>query len=390
MSLGSNGILQSVGAENKCESKGKEYQDMKGKRFLALALSTAMVLGCSATAFAADKSGAGEGSGEVQYLAEDDIFDVVLPTDAGTAFDYLLDPNGLIAATGGDRYSGKIFDDGKTVYFLHAAKVDGTVGGTAGTANCDYTATSDEIKVTNKSTEAVDLTVTAKIAEADGVKMDADGTFATNGGNLYLALVGNDGTNDTTKALTTAGVELQANIAADANAYEVKWDATGDTGKYVKALTTAAQVADYAGFKSYTFKLTGSCKANDDALSALKENPPKIDLTWSVKDFTATDAEPAISSVGEFDKANPVDVVISFSLGTGAKAIEADGVALMFGASKATVLPAKYTADISAGTVSIDKSAGFLVNATADIPIYLSLTKDGTEVKELSGTITIK
>lgn len=263
---------------------------MKGKQILALTLSAAMVVGSSLTVFAEDQKGSDQGTGEIQYVETGDVFNVVLPTDAGTTFDYLLDPDGLIAKTGGSRYSGKTFDDGKTVYFLHASKVDGTIGGTAGTSNCDYSDTSDEIKVINKSTGAVDLTVTAKIAEADGVKMDADGTFnGAEAGNLYLALVGNNGTADEKKAIDTAGVELTANIEADNNAYETAWEVDSEDatkGKYVKKLTTAAQAADYTGFKTYTFKLTGACKANDTALTALKENAPKIDLTWSVKDFT--------------------------------------------------------------------------------------------------------
>lgn len=358
---------------------------MKGKRFLALTLSAAMVVGSSLTVFAADQKGADEGTGEVQYVEKSDVFAVVLPTDAGTTFDYLLDPDGLIGKTGGTRYAGKTFDDNKTVYFLHAAKVDGTVGGTSGTANCDYTDTSDVITVTNKSTQAVDLTVTAKIAAADGVKMAASSTL-TGDENLYLAIIGkNDTAADETKALTTEGVTLTGAIAADPNAYEVTWK----DGKYEKALRTNESETPFA-FKSYTFKLTGACKANDAALTALKENPPKIDLTWSVKDFTVVDADPAISSVGEFEKAAPADVVISFDLGAGAKAVDADGVALAYGTDKTAVNTAKYRVDMSAKTVTIDQSAGFLNNAVADIPIYVTLTKDGAAVKELNGTITVK
>lgn len=298
---------------------------MKGKKLLALALSASMVAGSNMMALAADQKGEDEGTGEVQYVATSDVFSVVLPTEAGTTFDYLLDPDGLIKATSGSRYNGKVFDDDKTLYFLHASKVDGTVGGTAGTANCDYTDTSDEITVINKSTGAVDLTVTAKIAAADGVKMAATADMTGDGENLYMALVGNDGAADDTKAITTEGVELTASIAPDANAYEVKWiPGTGDeAGKYEKSLTTAAQASDYTGFKSYTFKLTGACKANDTALTALKENPPKIDLTWSVKDFTDTDAAPSIATRTYTLPATAQAMDIPVSLGAGTLAAQA-------------------------------------------------------------------
>lgn len=269
---------------------------MRRKRLIALVLSAAMVAGNSAVAFAADMEGGEQGKGEVQYVATSDVFSVVLPTEkaSGTAstFDYLLDPDGLIAATKTQtdkRYTGE-FEDGKTLYFKHAAQVNGK----------DYTDTSDELKVINKSTQGVVLTVTAKVAAADGVTMDADGTFsaAAGAGNLYLALVGkvSGETNDTIKALTADGVTASVTIPADENAYAVTWNATAK--QYEKALTSAAAAAGYSGFKDYTFKLTGACKANDASLLALKENPPKIDLTWSVKDFTVTGPQITVSASG--------------------------------------------------------------------------------------------
>lgn len=259
---------------------------MKSKKLLALALSASMVMGSGVVAFAADEEGAATGNGTVEYVAQSDVFSVVLPTSAGTTFDYILDPDGLITQTSGSKYTGKTFAKDDTVYFLHAEKVSGTaIGETSpGTDNLDYTATSDAIKVVNKSTQQVTLKVDAKIASATGVVMATADTMSGTGENLYMALVGNDGTTDTTKALTTAGVQLTANIGADATAYETTYDAAAK--EYKKTLTAAAQAADYAGFKSYTFKLTGKAKAKDAALLALKENPPKIDLTWSVEDFT--------------------------------------------------------------------------------------------------------
>ena len=44
---------------------------------------------------------------------------------------------------------------------------------------------------------------------------------------------------------------------------------------------------------------------------------------------------------------------------------------------------------MDAKTVTIDKSAGFLTGASADVPIYVILTKDGNNVKELAGTIGV-
>lgn len=267
------------------------------KKLLAVALSVSMIMGSGAVALAADQEGMATGTGTVEYMKQTDVFSVVLPTSAGTTFDYILDPDGLIAATSGSKYTDKKFAKDDTVYFLHAEKVDGTEIGaeSAGTANLDYTSTSDEIKVVNKSTQNVTLKVNAKIAEATGITMATSDGLSGEGENLYIALIGrgSDDTTDTTKPLTTSGVNLDVTINADPNAYETTYDSQAN--EYKRTLTAAAQASDYNGFKSYTFKLTGKAKANDAALLALKENPPKIDLIWSVADFTEV-GKPSIAT----------------------------------------------------------------------------------------------
>ena len=285
---------------------------MNYKKLLAASLAATMVLGNAVVAFAENQEGGSTGEGETQYVEENDVFDVVFPTtaDNATTFNYWLDPDGLIKTTSGDRYTGKAFDDDKTVYFLRSTKVDGTIGGTAGTANCDYTDKSDEIKVVNKSTQAVDLKVTAKVTPVDGIKMATNNTFPASGEGasgtstdteLYLALLGTDGTTPTEKAITAEGVELTANIAEDPDAYTVKWvAATGDEpGHYKRELTDEAKAADYDGFQYYSFQLTGKCNTGDDVdWSGLKENAPKVDLVWSVEDFTVTGPQMTATSGG--------------------------------------------------------------------------------------------
>ena len=270
------------------------------KKILAVTLAGAMLLGNSAMAFAADEGGNASGEGEVQYIAKADVFSVVLPTVAedATTFDYLLDPDGLISKTNGDRYSGKAFDDGKTVYFLRSSKVDGTVGGTAGTGNCDYTDKSDEIKAVNKSTQNVVLSVKATLEPVDGIIMKEDKTFSEAKTELYLALVGTDGTTPTEKAITDkAATELTATIPADPKAYTVKWNPTDK--QYEKVLTDEAQKADYTGFKSYSFQLTGACNTTEGVnWGELKDKAPKVNLVWSVKDFTITGPQVSIGTDG--------------------------------------------------------------------------------------------
>lgn len=266
------------------------------KKVLAVSLAASMALGSSVVALAEDKEAGASGSGNLEYVAKSDVFDVVFPTIAedATTFDYILDPDGLIAKTKGDRYTGKAFDDGKTMYFLRSAQVDGTVNGSAGKA--DYTDSSDEIKVVNKSTQSVDLVVSAKVEAVDGITMKADTTFGTTDPELYLAIKGTDGTNAAENtAITTTGVEIKKAIPEDTSAYEVKWNSTDN--QYEKQLTDTAKANGYTGFKTYTFQLTGACN-QVAGWAALKDKAPKVDLVWSVKDFTVKGPQITLTQQG--------------------------------------------------------------------------------------------
>ncbi len=266
------------------------------KKILAISLAGAMILGNSAITFAADQEASAGGSGNLEYIAKKDVFDLVFPTiqEDATTFDYILDPDGLIASTKGEKYSGKAFEDGKTVYFLRSSQVDATVGGAAGKA--DYTDSSDEIKVVNKSTQDIELVVNAKVEAVDGITMKADTTFGATDPELYLAVKGTDGTNAAeTTPITTTGVEIKKTIAVDPNAYEVKWNSTDK--QYEKKLKDDTKVDTYTGFKTYTFQLTGACN-QVAGWAALKDKAPKVDLVWSVKDFTVTGPQMSVSTSG--------------------------------------------------------------------------------------------
>lgn len=64
---------------------------------------------------------------------------------------------------------------------------------------------------------------------------------------------------------------------APEDAYEVKYDG----GSYTYDLTEATSKADYAGFKSLSFNLSGSCNTNADVdWSKVKEAAPSVDVTW--------------------------------------------------------------------------------------------------------------
>lgn len=352
------------------------------KKILAVSLAGAMVLGNASAVFAADQEASAGGSGNLEYVAKKDVFDLVFPTVAenATTFDYILDPKGLIAETEGAKYSGKKFDDGKTVYFLRSAQVDGTVGGNAGKA--DYTDSSDELKVVNKSTQDINLVINAKVEEVDGITMKSDTTFGTTEPELYLAIKGTDGTNAAENtAITTTGVEITKKIAADSNAYEVKWNST--LNQYEKQLTTAASGTGYTGFKTYTFQVTGACN-QVDGWDDLKDKAPKIDLVWSVKDFTVTGPQISMNNSGLITMTGFTAAQNYSSLAV----TDGEGTKWDIGDSPFTWDLTNYDA-ATGGDANIqlsDRWINFLIEKGGDVELELTLT-DGT-VKTFTITIS--
>lgn len=249
------------------------------KKILAAGLAVSMVMGSSVVAFAAE--GSGSGSGSLDVVEKSDVFDVVLPTDSGTTFDYILDPTGVIKATEAEKYGGATFADGATVFFANAATTEGDPA--------TYSATSDAIKAVNKSTMDVDITVKASVAEVSGITMASSGTFDADdtSAGLYLALKDSD-TNNSDTAVTADGVELTSTIAALDGAYETKYV----DGKYVKQLK-----ADATGFEEYSFQLTGACNPKGE-WAGLTEEPPVVSVVWSIEDPTVTGPQMTVSDAG--------------------------------------------------------------------------------------------
>jgi hypothetical protein len=191
---------------------------------------------------------------------------------------------------------------------------------------------------------------------------------------------------------------------------ESEWTLKDD--EFIDFSTTAADVADkfemtdIGGLSGFT--ITGTMNKNAE-WSLLTTKTITITPTYAIVDATGEEeavatglnqvtaeartpaaADPAIASVTKFTKASPADVVITFTKGTGTGAVDVDGAVLYQGANNTAVNTAKYTVNATAGTVTIDKSAGFMTGATADVPFKLEL-KDGDEVvASLTGTIEIE
>ncbi len=259
---------------------------MKKIKKKIMALAMAGVLMCSPlTAFATevdDESAAQgniTGSGDVEGIVNKDVFKVVLPTVAtgDTTFNFILDPQGLIKDTAGAKYTGATFDENaKGLYFANPQS----------DSSIKYMASSPALTATNKGTVDVDVTLTAT-ADAATLKDDtkgytiglaADDTFASDTTtSVYLALV----SGSQTSALSADGATITDTLAAaPADAYEVTYDTTDSKYKY--GLTAAAQAADYTGFKSIDFNLTGACNTAAD-WAAAEDAAPSVNVAWTLE-----------------------------------------------------------------------------------------------------------
>lgn len=271
--------------------KKEETSRMRKKRFLAVIMAASMMLGSSATALAATgdettppAKGNLTGYAHLEGVVDPDVFVVNLPVtsnnDVKTAFDFIMDPQGLIEETEGARYvsgqgvtlhgataatSTNKFEHG-TLYFANTSS-NGTVS--------QLSPTSNKLTITNKGTMDVDVKLTAKVVSLDGIELVSTNTISDGAApSVYLALSGNDGTQ---KAITTDGISMEAQISGNDGAYSLSWNTTDR--KYEKI------ASENAAFEDYSFMLTGASggKIKDwlevqDDLS----NDARVEVTWMV------------------------------------------------------------------------------------------------------------
>lgn len=312
------------------------------KKFLALALATTMVLGSTTIALAEEMNteGAGTGTGVMEGTVATDVFQVVVPTDAGEAFNFTLDPEGLIAKTNEAKYGGEDkYQDDASVFFGNANE-EGTV--------VAYTSTSDAVTITNKGTQLAKVSIDVEIDGVDGITMADTDEFTDDTVSLYLAMVDADGTKtaitETKEDAVTAVIE-----AAPEGAYDFAYDE--DDG-YVYEL-----VDDLTGitFADYSFQLTGACNTAAD-WSELAEAAPSVTVTWSVEVYEAQGtaatfaAGTGVGTITYTDGTDDmkIDKIISIEM-TNADGLTFDGFNAFEGAWEAAT-------DNNADTITLDAS----------------------------------
>lgn len=260
------------------------------KRFLAFAM-VAVLMANPMSALAAETTeettspaiGSADASGDVEGFVDTTIFKVVLPTSAEGTFDFKMDPQGLIAATSGEAYTGATFEDDATVFFNTASS----------DASGDYKSTSNYIEVLNRGTVAVNVSVEATVTGLDKIAMASSDAAFTSGDaavpELYLAFIASgdctsgDAAANTTPILTT-GSKTSATIeatmpAASADFYEFNYA----SGEYTFDLKADKASGDATIFPDYSFALTGACNSEADWTDA-KNEVPDVQVIWTLED----------------------------------------------------------------------------------------------------------
>lgn len=245
----------------------------KYRSILASILTAAIILGSTTAVNAAQ--GSGQGNGSLDIVKYPDVFQVVLPTNVGSRFNYILDPTGILATNGADKYASSSFAPGKTMYFRHEPA--------AGSDIANYDDISEPVTAYNKSNIDVEIRIQAKLNTPKGITLasaSVAGDTSTDP-KMYLALT--EGTKPTEKAITVQGIEATASIPSAKAHYETIYDSRSATYKNVlNASASNASEEQYGTyFKSYSFMLTGDCNPSGDWAS-LKDGLPAVSLVWTI------------------------------------------------------------------------------------------------------------
>lgn len=238
------------------------------KKFVAFVLTIGMVISPVRTAFAEGEleEGNGIGVGEMEGTIETDIYHVVMPTDVDGVFDFIMDPQSLINETDAAAYDGLTFEEDSTVFFRRLDEG----------AEEDYSSMSDAVKIVNKSSMAVDVTLKVEVVESSmqGITMTNDEDFTDDtSASLYLAVA--DGEN--VVPIGNEGAVIETMIAsAPEGAYEYVYDS--ESGEYTYGLREDVSDVDFA---EYSFQLMGAVNGKGD-WSRVTDETPRIVVTWNV------------------------------------------------------------------------------------------------------------
>jgi hypothetical protein len=248
---------------------GKDMLSTNLKKKVAVLLTGAMVFGMTVTAAAADPvtvNGSGTNEGHVNKK----VVSVTFPTqDEGTGvFDYIADPEGLIAETSAEKYPDATFPSKNTtthVYFQ--------------TDENEYGNESKALTVSNNSSVSINVTVKVEVTPgSDDLDLVSQNALTTaEDPSLYLGL---KVTGEETAALTDDGAETTLSMNA-AGGYSISWNSTKEKYEYVRA-------KDAAAAPTFDFSIEGALNVVDTAKG---KTAPALKVTWSYVPSETEDEE---------------------------------------------------------------------------------------------------
>lgn len=346
------------------------------KRFLAFAM-VAVLMANPMSALAAETTeettspaiGSADASGDVEGFVDTTIFKVVLPTSAEGTFDFIMDPQGLIAATSGDAYGGTAsadFEEDATVFFQTAS---------ADAAKKDYKSTSNYIQVLNRGTVDVNVTVEATVDGLSDIAMAADEAAFTSGDaavpELYLAFTASGDASGDAKdapvALTKDGAKITAVLdAADQSMYEFNYA----SGEYTFDLKDQYVSGDADDFADYSFALTGACNSEAD-WTDVKTAVPAVNVVWTLEDAEAAPKDITVTKTAGSTAAISVTTAAQV---TAAKYIKING------AAQEAALTVGNTSNCTVNGTTFTLASAQAKGITAETVLELTLS-DGTTQK---------
>jgi hypothetical protein len=255
-------------------------------------MSVAMMAGSSMSALAAaGESGeavTGGGTGSEAFVNKE-VYQIVVPTgDALTkAFDFKVDPTGLVAETEGKEFGTGITVEGKGVYFKNKE----------GNAVKKVSNMSDPMTITNRSAIGVDIDVSVKMKDGAGagtkyaggysatpdfghsLEAGAAGKATDAAAGLYIGIIGS---NENIKAINGTATTFKNSITSAYDKYEVGYASNA----YTFTLPSSVKDEECPSYQFYAygqlnFDAAATVWTYDNSGTLAAKDMPEIELVFT-------------------------------------------------------------------------------------------------------------
>lgn len=256
---------------------------MKEKRILLKYVAAAALI------FAVSIPVRADSVSKVQVPLNEEIYSVLFPVineEGPSPFDFIIDPQNMLFKMGTSAYGGGTVEEGANILFYNH---DGEYG---------FSSHSDGLKVYNRSTVPVAITISARMTRIDGIELvDSPDFEDADSCQLYMALVDDDGNEIPLKEDIEVSHTVEMRKAPD-NAYCYSYDE--ESASYRFGLSTDPKNID---FDSYSFGLTGSCNPKGNWWEIRKR--PRVVVNWKVEPLEDEEPEAEELEVLEEETSEP-------------------------------------------------------------------------------------